>query len=161
MLRPVRRRPVLVDKNNQPETFYLDIRLSRQRRGALGARIEVSRFGSLGRVNGRLTRVQQFFGDAESGITGAKFVIFDPALPVPTAIDSAASKRVRPTWFIEELLEERLGSEYHKFHFPVEGYWPETRHMYIRHCPVISPHTYFALPESCQLPVNLIRRANI
>ncbi len=57
MLRPVRRRPIFVEKNNQPETFYLDIRLARQRRGALGARIEVSRFGSLGRVNNLLTRV--------------------------------------------------------------------------------------------------------
>jgi hypothetical protein len=72
--------------------------------------------------------LQQFSGDAESGLTGAKFVILDPALPVPTAIDSAASKRVHPPWFIEELLERRLGSEYHKFHFPIEGYWPETRH---------------------------------
>jgi hypothetical protein len=45
MLRPVRKRPVFVDKNNQPEKFYLDIRLARRRRGALGARIEVSRFG--------------------------------------------------------------------------------------------------------------------
>lgn len=57
MLRPVRRRPVFVEKNSQPETFYLDIRLARQRRGALGARIEVSRCKSLGRVNGVLTRV--------------------------------------------------------------------------------------------------------
>lgn len=57
MLRPVRRRPVFVDNTNQQERFYLDIRLSRQRRGALGARIEVSRFGVLGRVNGRLIHV--------------------------------------------------------------------------------------------------------
>ena len=57
MLRPVRRRPVFVDSSNQQERFYLDIRLSRQRRGALGARIEVSQFGVLGRVNGRLIRV--------------------------------------------------------------------------------------------------------
>lgn len=80
---------------------------------------------------------QQFSGDAESGITGAKFVILDPALPVPLAIDSVTSKRVRPPYFIEELLEKRLGSEYHKFHFPVEGHWPETRHKYI---PLLSVH---------------------
>lgn len=74
---------------------------------------------------------QQFSGDAESGVTNAKFVILDPALPAPPAIDSITSKRVHPPYFIEELLEKRLSGEYHKFHFPVEGYWPETRHEYI------------------------------
>jgi hypothetical protein len=64
MLRPVRRRPVFVEKNSQPETFYLDIRLSRQRRGALGARIEVRRFKSLGRVNGILTRSYSCFSNS-------------------------------------------------------------------------------------------------
>ena len=57
MLRPVRRRAVFVEKKDQPERFYLDIRLARQRRGALGARIEVGRFESCGRVNSLLTRV--------------------------------------------------------------------------------------------------------
>jgi len=132
MLRPVRRRPVFVEKNSQPETFYLDIRLARQRRGALGARIEVSRYRTHQRRSyAFLLAFQQFSGDAESGVTAAKFVILDPTLPVPAAIDSATSKRVHPPWFIEELLEKRLGSEYHKFQHPIEGYWPETRQKYV------------------------------
>ena len=161
MLRPVRRRPVFVDNEKQPETFYLDIRIPRHHRGALGARIEVNRFACCSASPAILLVFQQFSGDPESGITGAKFIILDPGLPIPTAIDSATAKSVRPPWFIEDELEKRLGSDYHKFHFPVEGYWPETRHKCIPPSSRFNAHTYLMPPESCQLLGNLTLRANI